>query len=139
MRISKKGLYALVAMQTLAANYGRGKRLTKTPEIASQEGIPEKFLELILLQLKTLRLVESERGVHGGHRLSRAPSKIFLGEIIRSIDGPLAPFGNAASLRRLVASDKRHSAIYRVFLDVRNSASRILDHTSLADLCRRRR
>lgn len=138
MRISKKGLYALVAMRRLAANYGRGKRLTPTPELASREGIPGNFLELILLQLKTARLVESERGVHGGYRLSRAPSRIVLGQIIRIIDGPLAPFGNAASLRRLVANDKRHSAIYRVFLDVRNSAARILDHTSLADLCRRR-
>jgi Rrf2 family cysteine metabolism transcriptional repressor len=139
MRISKKGLYALVAMTKLAANYARGGHLTKTHDLASLEDIPEKFLELILLQLKTARLVESVRGAQGGYRLSRAPSKIFLGEIIRTIDGPLAPFGNAASLRRLVASDKRHSALYRVFLDVRNAASRILDHTSLADLCRRQR
>ena len=132
MRISKKGLYALEAMMTLARNYPQ--RTMKIRQIAASEGIPEKFLELILLDLKTARLVESERGAKGGYRLARRPSQIRLGEIIRLVDGPLAPFGNAQSLRRLVASDKKHSALFRILLDVRNAASRILDGTSLAQL-----
>ena len=132
MRISKKGLYGLEAMLVLGKNYP--ERLMKIHEIASSEGIPKKFLELILLELKRARLVESERGAKGGYRLRRSPKRIFLGEIIRTIDGPLAPFGDAESLRRLVARDKKHGAIFRVFLDVRNAAARILDHTSLADL-----
>lgn len=136
MRISKKGLYALQALVVLGRNYPKG--VAKIREIASSEGIPEKFLELILLELKRARLVESERGAKGGYRLRRPPSTIFLGEIVRTIDGPLAPFGDAESLRRLVADDKQHRQIYRVFLDVRNAAARIMDHTSLADLCRRR-
>jgi len=136
MRISKKGLYGLEAMLVLGKNYP--ERLMKIHEIASSESIPEKFLELILLELKRARLVESERGAKGGYRLRRSPRQIFLGEIIRTIDGPLAPFGDAESLRRLVARDKKHRAIFRVFLDVRNAAARILDHTSLADLCCRR-
>lgn len=119
----------------LGKNYP--ERLMKIHEIASSEGIPEKFLELILLELKRARLVESERGAKGGYRLRRSPRQIFLGEIIRTIDGPLAPFGDAESLRRLVAGDKKHRALYRLFLDVRNAAARILDHTSLADLRRR--
>ena len=133
MHISKKGLYALEALVVLGKNYP--KRVAKIHEIAAGEGIPEKFLELILLELKRARLVESERGAKGGYRLRRSPARIFLGEIVRTIDGPLAPFGDAQSLRRLVAGDKRHRAIYRLFLDVRNAASRIMDHTSLADLC----
>ncbi len=132
MKVSKKGLYALEAMMTLARDY---PKRAKIREIASSERIPEKFLELILLELKNARLVDSERGAHGGYRLMRSPSRIYLGEIIRTIDGPLAPFGDAASLRKLVVRDKKHSALYRVFLDVRNAAARILDHTSLADLC----
>jgi Rrf2 family cysteine metabolism transcriptional repressor len=132
MRISNKGLYALEAMLRLARDYKSGP--TKIHDIAVSEKIPEKFLELILLNLKAVRLVESLRGVKGGYRLKRPPSKIFLGEIIRSIDGPLAPLGDAESLRRLVKRDKRHSALYQVFLDVRNAAAGILDHTSLADL-----
>ena len=135
MRISKKGLYALEALTVLAKNYP--KQPTKIHEIAISEGIPEKFLEAILLDLKTARLVESFRGAHGGYVLRRAPSKVFLGEVIRTIDGPLAPMGDAEALRRLVKLDKKHSALYRVLLDVRNAAAGILDHTSLADLAGR--
>jgi Rrf2 family protein len=135
MRISKKGLYALKAMLVLGKNYPQ--RVTKIHEIAAGEDIPEKFLELILLELKRARFVESERGAKGGYRLGRSPRQIFLGAIVRTIDGPLAPFGNAESLRRLVAREKKHRAIYRLFLDVRNAAARIMDHTSLADLCGR--
>ena len=115
-----------------------GKRAgapTKIHDIAGAEGIPQKFLELILLNLKNARLVESVRGVNGGYRLKRPPSRIFLGEIIRIIDGPLAPLGDAETLRLLVKRDKHHSALYQVLLDVRNAAAGILDHTSLADLC----
>ena len=136
MKISKKGLYALQALMNLARHYPQDA--VKIREIAAEESLPEKFLELILLELKTARIVDSERGTHGGYRLKRAPGRIFLGEVIRTVDGPLAPFGDAASLRKLVARDKRHSSLFRVFLDVRNSAARILDHTSLADLCARK-
>ncbi len=132
MKISQKGLYALQAMMMLARKYSRG--LVKIREIASAEKLPEKFLGLILLQLNRARLVESVRGARGGYRLRRVPSKIFLGAIIRTIDGPLAPFGDAELLRKLVERDKKHSALYRVFLDVRDAAARILDHTSLADM-----
>jgi Rrf2 family protein len=121
-------------MTRLARNYP--ERTTKIHEIAVQEEIPEKFLELILLDLKAARLVESLRGANGGYRLRRAPNKIFLGEIIRTVDGPLAPLGDAESLRRLVKDDRKHSALYQVLLDVRNAAAGILDHTSIADLCR---
>jgi len=133
MRISKKGLYALEALMMLARNYP--KRAAKIREIAAAEEIPEKFLELILLDLKRARLVDSLRGVNGGYVLRRDPSKILLGEVIRTIDGPLAPLGDVDSLRDLVQLDKKHSPLYRVFLDVRNATAQILDHTSLADLC----
>jgi Rrf2 family protein len=131
MRISKKGLYALEAMVHLARTAPEPARIH---EIAASERIPEKFLELILLELKRARLVESLRGARGGYKLKRSASRIFLGEIIRTIDGPLAPFGDAELLRRLIARDKRHRTLYQVFLDVRNATSGILDHTSLADL-----
>lgn len=134
MRISKKGLYGLQAMTRLAECFPRAMKIH---EIALAEQIPEKFLELILLDLKTARFVESLRGAQGGYRLRHPPQKIFLGNIIRTIDGPLAPLGDAETLRQLVKEDKRHRALYRVFLDVRNAASRIVDHTSLGDLCRR--
>jgi Rrf2 family protein len=131
MKISKKGLYALEAMIRLARNYPEP---TKISNIAGADDIPQKFLELILLDLKTARFVESLRGAHGGYLLRRPPRDIFLGEIIRAIDGPLAPIADNESLKRLVKSDKKHSALYQVFLDVRDAAAKILDHTSLAQL-----
>jgi Rrf2 family protein len=134
MKVSKKGLYALQALMNLTRHYPEGA--IKIRKIAAEEKVPEKFLELILHELKVARIVDSERGVHGGYRLKRAPRQIFLGEVIRTLDGPLAPFGDAASLRKLVQHDKRHRGLFQIFLDVRNSAARILDHTSLADICR---
>lgn len=133
MKVSQKGLYALEALMLLARRYPGDT--VKIREIAKDEELPEKFLELILLELKHARIVESVRGAKGGYRLKRPPSKIFLGEIIRTIDGPLAPFEDAESLRRLVEHDKKHSPLFRVFLAVRDAASRILDHTSIADIC----
>jgi len=93
-----------------------------------------EFLELILLELKNARIVESVRGAKGGYQLRRPPSEIALSEIIRLVDGPLAPFGDAEQLRSLIASDAEHSALYEVFLKVRDSAAKILESTTVADL-----
>jgi len=96
--------------------------------------IYRKFLELILLELKNARIVESIRGAKGGYRLHRAPSEIQLSQIVRLIDGPLAPFGDADQLRHLIARDAEHRALYRVFLDVRDAAAKILENTTIADI-----
>src|ERR1700751_3428898 len=132
MKISQKGLYALQAMMMLARHYNQGA--IRIRDIAYEEELPEKFLELILLELKNARLVESVRGAKGGYQLRRTPGEITLGEIIRLIDGPVAPFGDADQLRELINRDLPQRALYQVFLDVRDAAARILDHTTLADL-----
>jgi DNA-binding IscR family transcriptional regulator len=66
--------------------------------------------------------------------LRRPPSEIHLSEIIRLIDGPLAPFGDAEQLRVLIDKDHAHRALYQVFLDVRDAAAHILENTTLADI-----
>jgi Rrf2 family protein len=132
MKISQKGLYALQAMMMLARHHHQGA--IKIRDIAYEEALPEKFLELILLELKNARMVESVRGAKGGYQLRRDASDIHLSEIIRLIDGPLAPFADAEQLRELIDRDLPHRALYQVFLDVRDAAARILDHTTLADL-----
>ena len=132
MKISQKGLYALQAMMVLTRRYTQGA--IRIRDIAYEENLPEKFLELILLELKNARLVESVRGAKGGYRLRRAPAEIRLSEIIRLIDGPLAPFGDADQLRVLIDRDADHSALYKVFLAVRDAAAEILENTTLADL-----
>ena len=132
MKISQKGLYALQAMMMLARRYKQGA--VRIRDIAYEEGLPEKFLELILLEMKNARMVESVRGAKGGYQLRRTPSEIHLSEIIRLIDGPLAPFADAEQLRSLIDRDAEHRALYRVFLDVRDAAAKILEHTTLADI-----
>src|ERR1700745_1409033 len=132
MKISQKGLYALQAMMMLARRHNQGA--IKIRDIAYEENLPEKFLELILLEMKNARMVESVRGAKGGYALRRAPSEIPLSEIIRLIDGPLAPFGDAGHIRVLIDKDHAHRALYQVFLDVRNAAAKILENTTLADI-----
>ncbi|HXX00133.1 MAG TPA: Rrf2 family transcriptional regulator [Candidatus Acidoferrales bacterium] len=132
MRISQRGLYALQAL-TVLAQHPSG--VVKIKDIAAEEQLPEKFLEAILLDLKRARIVTSLRGANGGYQLKRPAKKIALGEVIRRIDGPLAPFEDAESLRWRISSDPKHRALFRILLDVRNATARILDHTSLADLC----
>jgi Rrf2 family protein len=137
MRISHRGLYALRALMHLAESYDRD--LVKIHEIAASEEIPVKFLEAILVLLKNARLVVSQRGREGGYRLRRPPAEILVGDVVRLIDGPLAPFGDVVELTRRVRTESRRAGLYELFLDVRNAASAILDHTTLADLIARDR
>src|SRR2546425_10208170 len=103
MKISHKGLYALEAMINLAKHYPG--RPNKIHDIATSESIPEKFLEAILVDLKRARFVDSLRGANGGYQLKRAPCKNFLGENIRSMEGPLRPMGVGESLLSLGQRD----------------------------------
>ena len=137
MRVSRRGLYALKALVHLAEGYGQG--LVTAHSIAAEEGIPEKFLEGILVVLKNARVVASERGREGGYRLRRPPQEIRIGDVVRLIDGPLAPLGDVVELQGLVRTEPRHPGLFDLFLEVRNAAAAIVDGTSLADLVERNR
>ncbi len=99
MKISHRGLYALKALIHLAEAYEGG--LVTARAIAEKESIPEKFLEGILLALKNARVVSCERGREGGYRLRKPPEEIRIGDVVRLIDGPLAPFGDVVELQHL--------------------------------------
>jgi len=116
----------------LARRFNQGP--IRIREIAEEENLPEKFLELILLDLKNARLVESTRGARGGYELRRPPSEIFMSEVIRTIDGSLSPIGDVESLQELIDTDKPHRALYRVFMEVRDAAAKILENTSLEQI-----
>jgi Rrf2 family protein len=133
MRISQKGLYALQALSVLGREH---PRVLKIRAIAQDEDLPEKFLEAILRDLQRARVVASIRGAHGGYHLQRDPGEIFLGDVLRRIDGPLAPYEDAESLRRRIKTDQKHRALFQILLEVRDATARILDHTSVADLCK---
>ena len=135
MKLSKRGEYGIRALCHLAERHDRG--VIHIASIAEKESLPSKFLEGILLQLKRAGIVKSRRGVEGGYALARSPSEVMLGEVIRVLDGPLAPLGSAEELHALMANHPRQSGLYAVLLDVRNAASEILDRTSLADVVAR--
>jgi Rrf2 family protein len=132
LKISQKGLYALQAMMTLARRHEQGA--IKIRDIAAESDLPEKFLELILLELKNARIVDSVRGARGGYQLRRDPAQIPLSDIIRLVDGPLAPMGDAEQLRTMITQDADHRALYEVLLEVRDAAAKILENTTIADL-----
>lgn len=137
MKISKKGEYALKALTVLAINYDEGIGATLINDIAEKEAIPCQYLEQILLNLKKAGILVSKRGVGGGYTLARPPEEISLGEIIRIIEGPLAPL-NCVSVRAHVRCPKESTCgLYSVMLDVRNAIAGILDNISLKELAKR--
>lgn len=89
MNLSQKCQYALRAVFELAARHGQGP--VPVGQIAEQQDIPARFLELILVQLKQAGFIESRRGVQGGYSLSVLPKQVSVGDVIRTIEGPLIP------------------------------------------------
>jgi len=132
--LSQKSKYALRAMLMLAAQ-PPGEMLL-VGDIAERRKIPKKFLELILLELKKNGLLHSQRGRGGGYSLGRPANKITYGEIIRITDGPLAliPCASLTAYRKCDdCEDEKSCAIRRLMRRVRDSASAILDKTTLAE------
>ena len=135
MRLSKKGEYALRAMIVLSLNYEKGS--VRIHEIAEREKIPEKFLEQILLELKKAGLLQSRRGSGGGYNLIKSPKKITLAEVIRIIDGSLAPLDCVSKEGHINCPEERNCWIQSVMLDVRNATAKILEGVSFDDACKR--
>ena len=135
MRVSRKGEYALRAMIVLAGSYGGGP--VRIQEIAERERIPKKFLEQILLELKNSGLLESRRGVGGGYRLIKDPAEVTLAQVVRIIDGPLAPVGCVSRLAHVQCEHQDSCGLYGVMLDVRNAIASVLEGVTFADICKK--
>jgi Rrf2 family protein len=133
--LSKKAKYAIKALLALA---GRdGEEPMRIADLAREEQIPPKFLELILLGLRNNGILQSRKGKGGGYRLARDPADIYLGQIVRMFDGPLAPVPCASQTAYVRCADCRNEAECGVRLamkEVRDATARILDGTSLAAL-----
>jgi Rrf2 family protein len=113
-----------------------GKPLLQVNELAEKEDLPVKFLEQILMQLKAGGYLESRRGKHGGYLLARPPENIPIGQVVRLIDGPLAPIAcvSQTAYRRCTCPDEEHCGLRMLMLDVRTAISNILDRYTLADV-----
>lgn len=132
--ISQKAKYALRALLELAsADDGEALLIN---DIAKRQRIPKKFLEQILLDLKHQGLVHSRRGRNGGYGLLKDPRQITFGQIMRIIDGPMAPLpclSRMAYRRCEDCVDEKACEIRRVFARAYDESARVLDGTTLAD------
>ena len=133
MRISKKAEYALRALFVLAQ--ARPDRPIPIQDLSEQENIPIKFLEQILLSLRREGLLESKRGVGGGYLLARPATQITVGEVIRLIDGPLAPVACAAAgtNEKCTCRDERTCPLRLAMTEVALAMSALLDDLTLRD------
>ncbi|MEN9662960.1 MAG: hypothetical protein RL324_1909 [Verrucomicrobiota bacterium] len=136
MKLSKRGEYALRTLINLGIAAEVKRPLVQVSELADSEQLPGKFLEQIMQTLKEAGLVESQRGKFGGYRLAKPARKITIGEVVRLIDGPLAPIGcvSQTAYEKCTCPDEAHCGLRMLMLDVRNAIAGILDRYSLADV-----
>ena len=135
MKVSRKGEYALRAMIDLSLNYDKGT--VQIHDISQREKIPQKFLEQILLTLKNAGLLQSKRGIGGGYSLIKHPGKISLAEVIRIIDGPLAPLSCVSQWAHISCPEEKNCGLYGVMLEVRNAIAQMLENITFEDVCKR--
>jgi len=136
--ISKRTQYGLKAILALAGRY-QGEPVS-IGTLAREEAIPLKFLEAILLDLKRFGVLESKKGKHGGYALSRPPSTITFGSLIRMMEGPLAPLPCASETAFQPCKECRNIEMCgtRILMrQVRDAIAGVLDNTTVAELVRR--
>jgi len=132
MRLSVKSEYALLALGFLSNNYGKG--LVKIENIANKFDIPQKYLEQILLTLRKAGYLQSKRGASGGYSLSKSPENIVLADIIRLLDGPLAPINSVSKYFYANTPIEKNQKLMAVFLDIRNYTAMKLEKITLLDI-----
>ncbi|GGJ09685.1 Rrf2 family transcriptional regulator [Alicyclobacillus cellulosilyticus] len=133
--MSSRGEYALRALLVLGASETEWMSIH---EIAAKTAVPVKYLEQILLQLKHLGLTRSKRGTQGGYALRVPPEEIVIGQVIRSLEGPLAPMGCVSVTAYDPCPLEAHCLLRPLWLLVRETVAHVLDNTRLSDLLARR-
>jgi len=126
MRISAESEYACRALLELALNWP-GRTLVQVSTIAKRQDIPIKYLEQILIQLKSAGLVESVRGKQGGYRLARPPADISLGKVMRTIKGPILQLADTGQL-------KKKTVFTAIWKEVEGSIVEVLDRVNFEDI-----
>jgi len=137
MKLSLRGEYALRALVVLGLQYQQP--VVRIQTISEQQKIPKRFLEQILNDLKSAGVVESKRGIAGGYRLARPPEKVTLAQVIRHIEGALAPVPCVSEqfYSKCSCPDEARCGIRSVMKEVRDAIARILENFTVADLCER--
>ena len=134
MRVSKKTDYALRALFTLVEHHGGAPIPIR--ELARRNDVPKRFLEQIMLGLKSQGWVDSTAGIRGGYFLARNPTKITMGEVVRYFDGILAPIDCVSVTGYQRCSQESVCRFRRVFFDARNYVAKLMDAATLAEVAR---
>lgn len=132
--LSMKAKYALRALMVMAKNE---KKMLSSKSIAQTAEVPQKFLDNILQELRHHRLVDSKRGIFGGYFLAKPASEIMVGDLIRIMDGHLAPLRCAsvtAYQKCEDCTDENSCEIRKTMVEVRNAISDVLDDKSIREL-----
>ena len=132
MKLTSRSEYALLALVHLARHRGEGFIPVQT--IAASQGIPQKFLEQILLILKRARYLRSSKGKGGGFQLGKEPSAISLAEVIRLFDGALAPTESVSKYFYESTPIEKEDKLLTVFREVRDYVAEKMEKTTLADV-----
>ena len=134
MRVSKRTDYALRALFTLVDHFG-GQPIP-IRELARRNDVPKRFLEQIMLALKSQGWVDSTAGIRGGYFLAKPPAKITMGEVVRHFDGILAPIDCVSVTGYVRCSQEPVCRFRRVFFNARNYVAGIMDQSTLADVAK---
>ncbi len=135
MKLSLRGEYALRALLVLGQK--QAEPVVRIQTISDQQNIPKRFLEQILNDLKAAGFVASRRGLAGGYRLARSPEQITLAEVIRHVEGALAPVSCASEryYEKCSCPDESRCAIRSVMKEIRDSVVKIAERVTIAELC----
>lgn len=134
MKLSTKGEYASRAMLELSLKYDKGPQ--HIGKISKAQNIPQRFLEQILLLLKRAGYLKSKKGPHGGYCLAKPPAEINVAEIIRVLEGPLAPIDCVSVMAHEPCPMEAACGLRWLWKEVRDSVAEILERTTFADLVR---
>jgi Rrf2 family protein len=134
MKLSTKGEYASRAMLELSLKYDKGPQ--HIGRISKSQVIPQRFLEQILLLLKRAGYLKSKKGPKGGYYLAKPPAEINVAEIVRVMDGPLAPIDCVSVMAHEPCPMEATCGLRWLWKEVRDSVAEILERTTFADLVR---
>lgn len=132
MKLTTRSEYALLALVHLARQ--RQDENVTVEAIAKAQGIPPKFLELLMWTMKKARLVKSSKGQRGGYRLARPAKEITVAEVIRLFDGALAPTESVSTYFYESTPIEREKRLLKLFKKIRDYIATTLEHTTIADV-----
>ena len=135
MNLSQKCQYAVRAVLELAIRYGQG--VVSAGEIAAAQAIPQRFLEIILNELRPPGFVVSRRGIQGGYFLGRSPSQITVGQIIREVEGPMDPVRCEGGGYKKACKMREGCCLMEMWDRARTALESVYDGTTFEQLAQR--